>query len=126
MPPHVESLLRAAYRERDRNVTPKFVLDYATAGSGLRTRENAYSAFLRDWQRYLARTGLQGVSPHVMRHTFVTHALQNGHPPALVAQVVGDSVTTIMQTYSHEIPQATQGVLAVAADWFKGDLKAVR
>ena len=44
------------------------------------------------------------VTPYVLRHSWCTHAIASGVPPALVARLMGDSVETIMRNYEHLVP----------------------
>lgn len=45
-----------------------------------------------------------GFHLHLTRHTFITKALMAGQPPVKVAKWVGDSLKTILDTYTHCIP----------------------
>lgn len=42
--------------------------------------------------------------PHLLRHTFISKALMAGVPPVKVSKWVGDSLATILGTYTHFIP----------------------
>lgn len=50
------------------------------------------------------RAKVDGVSPHVLRHTAATHMLRNGVPIWTVAGVLGDTVPTVEKTYGHHVP----------------------
>lgn len=51
------------------------------------------------------RAGLgTDVTPHTLRHSRITHLLQQGVSPWVVAGISGDTVETIMQTYGHHCP----------------------
>lgn len=54
-------------------------------------------------------------SPHTLRHTFATIALQRGISPFIVAQVMGDNVVTVLKVYGHHAPNFTkEAVNAIA------------
>jgi integrase len=57
---------------------------------------------------------------HTLRHTHITHALTAGVPLHIVAARVGDSPTTVLNTYSHLLPhsdeQAAEAVASILAD----------
>lgn len=44
------------------------------------------------------------VTPHVMRHTFATQALQNGVTPWDVGGIIGDDPQTVVSRYGHHDP----------------------
>ena len=42
------------------------------------------------------------VSPHALRHTFATRALENGIPPKVVQEILGhSSITITLDLYTH-------------------------
>lgn len=60
----------------------------------------------RSWDTARLRAGLdKGVSPHTLRHTRCTWALQAGVNPFEVAGHVGMSLTTLVRTYGHHAPE---------------------
>lgn len=61
---------------------------------------------------------IEGVSPHVLRHTAATHMLRNGVPVWHVAGVLADSVATVEKVYAHYIPDG----LASAVEMISGAL----
>lgn len=55
--------------------------------------------------------GLDAVTPHTLRHTRATHLLQEGADPFAVAQLLGDTMDTVMRVYGHHCPNYLAGVL---------------
>jgi len=52
-----------------------------------------------------ARAGVDGVTPHVLRHTAATHMLRRGVAIWIVAGVLGDTVETVQKVYGHHCPE---------------------
>lgn len=50
------------------------------------------------------RAGVEGVTPHVMRHTWATHASMDGVPLEEIARVLGDSIVTVEKVYAKYQP----------------------
>jgi len=65
----------------------------------------------RAWNRIVAAAGLPGVTPHVLRHTLATCALQRGVPIREVAGVLGDTVAMIERVYGHHSPDYLKGAV---------------
>ncbi|MGZ5987416.1 MAG: tyrosine-type recombinase/integrase [Rhizomicrobium sp.] len=47
---------------------------------------------------------IEGVSPHVLRHTAATHMLRNGVPVWKVAGILANTVAMVEKVYGHHIP----------------------
>jgi integrase len=59
----------------------------------------------RAWRSVRALAGLDAaVTPHVLRHTFVTWKLQDGEDPYKVAALAGMDLETLIKTYGHHAP----------------------
>lgn len=49
---------------------------------------------------------LKSFTPHTLRHTFATRALENGIPPKVVQEILGhSSITMTLDLYTHVLPQ---------------------
>ena len=53
--------------------------------------------------------GVQPVSCHDLRHSFVSRLIANGIDPVTVAALAGDRVETILKIYAHEYDRARRG-----------------
>lgn len=95
-------ILERAFEEK----TSEFVLDHD--GSIRKT----FDTLVRD-------CGFPDVTPYVLRHTYGSVAISRGIPPALVAEVMGDTLETVMRNYKHLMPghlrQAVEDVWSTPA-----------
>lgn len=82
------------------------------------------------WQRtfkiIVQRAGLvygnttpQGVTFHTLRHTFASHAVMRGVDLYTVAQLLGDSLQMVEQTYAHLSPDHKKAAIAKLEAAFK-------
>jgi len=62
-----------------------------------------YNHFLKyPWARMCEAAGLEGITPHDLRHTAVSLWIESGASPLLVARRAGHAnVTTVLNTYGH-------------------------
>jgi len=55
------------------------------------------------------------VSPHVFRHSFASHAAENGVPRAVIAAILGDNADIVDHYYTHIGDEALQdAVMAIS------------
>lgn len=54
--------------------------------------------------------GIDGLHPHVFRHTWATHAVMRGVPMKKVAMFLGDREKTVIETYQHLAPDYLEDV----------------
>jgi integrase len=57
--------------------------------------------FRRPFTDYMASKGLLNVSPHTMRHSFITYLAENGQEIAIISALSGDRIKTLETNYLH-------------------------
>ncbi len=67
-------------------------------------RGNPIASVKRGFRDACSRAELAGVSPHTLRHTAITWAMQNGAPPTEVASYFGVTLQELERTYLHHHP----------------------
>jgi site-specific recombinase XerD len=72
-----------------------------TQSDSLRKHLLAVEAAMKRCHRICTNLGLKGVSAYVLRHGYITQALERGVSIEVVAELVGNSPATIYKHYSH-------------------------
>lgn len=70
-------------------------------------------------QRVSARAGVR-VSPHGLRHFFVTDMLAHGTSVPDVAAMIGDSPKTVLSVYAHWIPARSRDAVERLGERLRG------
>lgn len=93
------------YLEQSRGESPHAALFLNHRGKKL-TRQG----FWKRLNVLALRAGLDHISPHVLRHTFATHLLENGMGLRSLQQLLGHSDVSTTQIYTHLTPQHLKSV----------------
>lgn len=95
----------------------KYVVEFR--GKPLKTIKTGFAAACR-------RAGIEGVTPHILRHSAATWAAIDGRPLSEIARMLGDSEATVERVYAKWSPdylKATVGALQLGPSKAKSALQ---
>lgn len=78
--------------------------------------DNVFGAFPRHWDKLFKGSELDGITPHILRHSFASLANDLGFTEVTIAALVGHSKGTVTSKYIHSLDTA----LIMAADTISG------
>ena len=79
-----------------------------------------YTAIQKKIISICVKTGLEGVHPHTLRHTFATRGLENGIDLKIMQELLGhSSIKMTADLYTHVLPETKKKSIMKLADTIK-------
>ncbi|MER8511702.1 site-specific integrase [Mesorhizobium sp. M1060] len=78
-----------------------------------------YNGLAGAWVRFMERAGLEGVTPHTMRHSYASVGGDLGYADSTIAAMLGHAGGTVTSRYVHRL----DAVLVAAANQISGEVK---
>jgi len=88
---------------------------------GIRNPDQAFGGFPRQWRVIFQGTGLEWMTPHVLRHSFASLGNDLGFTEATISAIVGHSRHSVTSKYIHTLDTA----LIMAADTISGYIQGL-
>lgn len=88
---------------------------------GERQKEGAFGSFPKHWNKIVKGTALEGITAHVLRHSFASVANDLGFTEVTIAALLGHSKGTMTSKYIHTMDTA----LIMAADTISSYIEAL-
>ena len=80
--------------------------------------QKPYGGLAGAWVRFMQRAGLEGVTPHTMRHSYASVAGDLGFAESTIAALLGHTAGTVTSRYVHRL----DSVLVAAANKVSGEV----
>lgn len=90
------ALISAGSRSAGRQAPRSNHRVFVNARGGPMSRQSAWGVL----QRAAGRAGLEGVSPHTLRHSYATHLIERGADVRVVQELLGHASVTTTQIYT--------------------------
>lgn len=88
----------------ERSMSEEFSMDDFIFGRI--TKPMAFNTLWKIKKKYIEESGVKSITTHDLRHSHVTHLINNGMPIPAIAARIGDSIRIVLNTYAHVLPDS--------------------